>query len=183
MRDFAGRLRLVLLATLAAVLAMLLGTGTASASALPAAETCVGVSTLASPEVVGVAEHIAAGQHWVRGPSQLRLVSGHCVAAEATADSGTGLLPRLGSVNWADDTGAISLGGRFTDDQDALIQLGKQAKQLGGLPQDEAEILAEWADELGLTGHGPALHPGRPGFGGTTVHINIGPIKHIPVLP
>ena len=78
-----GRWAGLLLAALVAVLAMLFGAGTASASGLPAAETRVGVSTLAAPEVVGVHECITAGQHWVRGPSQLRLVSGHCVAAEA----------------------------------------------------------------------------------------------------
>ena len=77
-----ARWRVLLLAALAAVLALVLPAGTVSANGLTAAQTRVGVSTLAAPDVVGVAEHIAAGQHWVRGPSQLRLVSGHCVAAE-----------------------------------------------------------------------------------------------------
>jgi hypothetical protein len=43
--------------------------------------------------IVGVAEHIAAGQHLGRAPSQLRLVSGHCVAAEAALTT-----PRVGSA-------------------------------------------------------------------------------------
>lgn len=94
-----------------------------------------------------------------------------------------GLLARIKAFNWQDDTGAISIGSRYTDDQDALIQLAKQAKRRGGVSMDEANTLADWADELGLPGHGPAIHPGRPGFGGTTIHINIGPIKHIRVIP
>jgi len=75
--------RVVLLAALAAILAVLLPAGTASASGLPAAETRVGAISPTVSHVVGVAEHIAAGQHWVRGPSQLRPVVGNCVAAEA----------------------------------------------------------------------------------------------------
>jgi RHS repeat-associated protein len=76
-----------------------------------------------------------------------------------------------------------SAGQPFDQDQQALIQLAKEAKQLGGLDQQEAEILSDWADEYGLSGHGPAVHPGRSGFGGTVPHINVGPIKHIPVMP
>ena len=62
---------------------MLLPAGTASASGLPAAQTRVGAIHPTVSTIVGVAEHIAAGQRRVRAPSQLRLVSGHCVAAEA----------------------------------------------------------------------------------------------------
>ena len=54
---------------------------------------------------------------------------------------------------------------------------------MGGLSEEDGEALADWADEYGLSGHGPAAHPGRPGFGGQVPHINIGPIKHIPVIP
>jgi hypothetical protein len=71
----------------------------------------------------------------------------------------------------------------YSEDQNALIKLAKLAKQKGGTSMDDANALADWADELGLPGHGPAVHPGRSGFGGTTVHINIGPVKHIPVIP
>jgi len=63
--------------------ALLFGAGTASAAALPAAETRVGAITPTVTTVVGVAEHIAAGQHRVRAPSQSQIVSGNCVAAEA----------------------------------------------------------------------------------------------------
>ena len=78
-----ARWRVLLLAALAAVLALVLPAGAASASGLPAAETRVGVISPTVSTVVGVAEHIAAGQRRSRAPSQLRLVSGHCVAAEA----------------------------------------------------------------------------------------------------
>ena len=81
-RTFSRRWAVLLLAVLAAVLALVLPASTASANGLSAAQTRVGVSTLAAPDVVGVAEHIAAGQRRSRAPSQLRLVSGHCVAAE-----------------------------------------------------------------------------------------------------
>ena len=73
----------LLLAALVAVLAMVLPAGTASASGVPAAQTRVGAIHPTVSTVVGVAEHIAAGQRRSRAPSQLRLVSGHCVAAEA----------------------------------------------------------------------------------------------------
>lgn len=76
------RWRVLLLAALTALLALLFGAGTASAAALPAAETRVGAITPAVSHVVGVAEHIAAGQHQVRAPSQSQIVVGHCVAAE-----------------------------------------------------------------------------------------------------
>jgi Pretoxin HINT domain len=75
------------------------------------------------------------------------------------------------------------VGQPFDDDQRALIQLAKELRQIGGVSQEDGETLSDWADEYDLDGHGPAVHPGRPGFGGNTPHINIGPIKHIPVIP
>lgn len=70
-------------------------------------------------------------------------------------------------VEWADERGALTLGGpRHTADQEALIELAKAAKKRGGVTMEEGGVLADWADELGLTGHGPAIHPGRGGFGG-----------------
>lgn len=74
--------RVLLLAALTAVLALLLPAAPASAAPLPAAETRFGASTLATPDVVGVHECITAGQRPVRGPSQLQIVVGNCVAAE-----------------------------------------------------------------------------------------------------
>jgi len=78
-----GALAGVLLAALVALAALLFGAATASASGLPAAETRVGAISPAVTNIVGVAEHIAAGQHQGRAPSQPQIVSGHCVAAEA----------------------------------------------------------------------------------------------------
>lgn len=82
----------------------------------------------------------------------------------------------------ADEAGAASFGARFSSDQSALIQLAKEAKRLGGLSPDDARVLLQWADELGLRSHGIMTHGGRAGFGGTVPHININPVRHIPIL-
>ena len=118
--SYAGRRsRLALLvAFLAMVLGMLLPLGTASASGLPAAQTRVGVSHPAVVHIVGIAEHIAAGQRPVRAPSQLQIVSGHCVAAEDVGLSARGFRPAPGTrvrpdgvpENWR-ITGTDSRGG------------------------------------------------------------------------
>jgi RHS repeat-associated protein len=74
----------------------------------------------------------------------------------------------------------------FTPDQDAVIQLAKEGKQLGGLSADEGQALRELADEQGLP-YRPGLsepyetHPGRPY--GKIPHIHVGPVSHIPILP
>jgi Pretoxin HINT domain len=74
-------------------------------------------------------------------------------------------------------------GKRFDENQQNVISFAQAAEKVGKVSQEDGEILTDWADEYGLGGHGPAVHPGRPGFGGSTLHINIGPIKHIPVIP
>lgn len=66
---------------LIAALVALLPASAASATPLPAAETRVGAFHHAETQVIGVAQHIAAGQHRVRGPSQLQIASGNCLAA------------------------------------------------------------------------------------------------------
>lgn len=67
----------------------------------------------------------------------------------------------------------------FTADQDALLQLAKEARKLGGVSEDAANTLLEWAKELGLrTSEGIEMHPGR-NF--NIPHIRIGPVNHIPV--
>jgi hypothetical protein len=68
---------------------------------------------------------------------------------------------------------------RFTPDQQALVDLAKQAQNVGGVTPEQAQILQEWADEVGLDFRGPEVHPGRP-FG-QYPHIHVGPINHIPV--
>ena len=81
LRDARRGWRLLLLA-LTVVLGLLLPASPASAAALPAAETRVGASSPATAVAVGIHECITAGQHWVRGPSQLQVVVGNCVAAK-----------------------------------------------------------------------------------------------------
>ena len=83
------------LAALVAVLAVLLPAGMASASGSPAAETRVGAIHPTTSTVVGVHECISAGQRPVRGPSQLQVVVGHCVAAE---QGGTLCMPKTSST-------------------------------------------------------------------------------------
>jgi RHS repeat-associated protein len=68
---------------------------------------------------------------------------------------------------------------RFTEDQQALVALAKEAKQKGGLALDEAKALGQWAKEHGLPFRGPEVHPNRP-FG-KIPHIHVGPVDHIPV--
>ncbi len=68
----------------------------------------------------------------------------------------------------------------FDGDQDAAIQLAKDAKRQGGLSPDEAEALVEIGKEVGLPARGPESHPGRK-FG-SQPHIHVGPINHIPVI-
>jgi hypothetical protein len=57
--------------------------GPASASTPSAAGTAVGVIHPQTIFIVGVHHSITAGQRRVRGPSQLQVAVGHCVAAEA----------------------------------------------------------------------------------------------------
>ena len=106
-RPLSARLRLVLVAVLTAMAALLSPALHASASGLPAAETRVGAIGPTVTTVVGVAEHIAAGQRRSRAPSQLQLVSGHCVAAEAGAGETTTLYRAVGQGE-ADDIAAVS---------------------------------------------------------------------------
>ncbi|MFZ2165674.1 MAG: Hint domain-containing protein [Propionibacteriaceae bacterium] len=73
----------LLLAALAAVLGVLLGAMTASATTLSAAETRVGASTVPTPAVVGVDQAVWASQHQVDGPPLAGLVVATGVAAKA----------------------------------------------------------------------------------------------------
>jgi RHS repeat-associated protein len=67
-----------------------------------------------------------------------------------------------------------------TADQDAAIQLAKEAKRKGGLSPAEAEALLDLAKEAGVEPvRGPETHPDRPQ--GKDPHIHVGPVDHIPV--
>ena len=69
---------------------------------------------------------------------------------------------------------------RHTPDQEAVIELAQDAKKKGGMSQDEAKQLVEWAKEYGVKpARGPEAHPGR-NFKGT--HVHVGPVSHVPVL-
>ncbi len=71
-----------------------------------------------------------------------------------------------------------SKGLRFGPDQDAVIQLAKQAKRTGGVTEEEAKTLLDWAKEYGVK---PAQnHIGSDHWVGGD-HIRVGPINHIPV--
>ncbi len=132
-----ARLRALLLAALAALAALLSGAGTASAAALPAAETRVGAITPAITHIVGVAEHIAAGQRPVRGPSQLQIVVGHCVAAEAGASGATrvfwtgGEAAETAATKYAVENGGETIG------QTAVGRAAQAATR--GLPWEQVE--------------------------------------------
>lgn len=75
---------------------------------------------------------------------------------------------------------AASVGRRFGPDQEALIQLAKEAKRTGATPE-QAKTLIEWAKEYGVK---PALDHTSPAYAahwGGRPHIRIGPKNHIPV--
>jgi len=67
---------------------------------------------------------------------------------------------------------------RFDDNQQAVLDLAREYKK--GISLPEAEILVEWAEEYGISSHGPAVHLGRPGIWGSTLHIKI-KNYHIPI--
>ena len=68
---------------------------------------------------------------------------------------------------------------RNTPDEDALIQIAKDARNRGGVTPEQADILKDWGKEFGVPVRGPEVHPGRP-FG-KDPHIHVGPVDHIPV--
>ena len=127
-QPLSARLRLVLLTVLTALAALLSPAAAASASGLPATETRVGASHPAVVRIVGVAEHIAAGQHLGRAPSQLRLVSGHCVAAEA--GTGGAAAVRLGQAGENAVRGAYDIGPKFT------AEIGGRTRIFDGLSNE-----------------------------------------------
>ena len=145
------------------VLGMLLPLGTASASGLPAAQTCVGVSHPAVVHIVGIAEHIAAGQRPVRAPSQLQIVSGHCVAAEAGAgaeNAANGL--RLGQqlARESADSAFTSSGGLQQEviDGSTRITPGSNINNPGVIKQltSDGSDIADWGKYTSRTFQSPS---------------------------
>lgn len=74
-----------------------------------------------------------------------------------------------------------SAGVRNTPDQDAVIQLAKEAKAKGRISSNDAQTLLDWADEYNVPHHGPEAHPHRPEPSSQTPHIHIGKTGHITI--
>lgn len=79
------RVVLVMTAVFAALLALLLPTGTTAAVALPVDESRPGIASPSTLAVVSVAQHIAAGQQLKRAPTRLKLAVGDPSPADTTA--------------------------------------------------------------------------------------------------
>lgn len=72
-------------------------------------------------------------------------------------------------------------GKRFTEDQQAVIDLAKETKKAGGITKANGEILVGWAQEYGIDAHMPMVHSGRSGIWSYTEHINVFNM-HIPII-
>ena len=70
---------------------------------------------------------------------------------------------------------------KFTENQQAVIELAKEAKKAGGISRQDARTLVSWAEEYGLNNHGIMKHPNRSGIWGYIDHIKIANI-HIPII-
>ncbi|MBO4863521.1 MAG: hypothetical protein J5517_04105 [Eubacterium sp.] len=76
----------------------------------------------------------------------------------------------------------IDFSKRNTPDQDALIQLSKEAKKYGGTTYEDATILIDWAKEYKVDYHDIEMHPNRPGAASNVPHFHIGKTGHIPII-
>jgi len=82
----------------------------------------------------------------------------------------------------ADDAaGASGNDKRYTPDQQAVIDLAKEAKANGGVTLDDTNTLLDWAYEYGVLAHGPEIHPSRTGKASNILHFHIGRTGHIPI--
>ena len=103
-------------------------------------------------------------------------------AASTTAKTAgkSGSSVKLNLQLFASDT--ASAGKRFSPDQQALVELAKDAKRAGGVSRKDANILMDWANEYDLPGsHGPEIHAGRPGPASNVWHVHVGPVGHLPI--
>ena len=55
-------------------------------------------------------------------------------------------------------------GEQFDENQSALLKLAKENKN--GVTLSDAKILIDWANEYGISNHGPQIHVGRSGIWG-----------------
>ena len=67
----------------------------------------------------------------------------------------------------------------FNPNQQAVLSLAKEYRN--GLPLSSAQTLVDWANEYGISNHGPMTHTQRGGIWSTTTHINIRNL-HIPIV-
>ncbi len=187
-----ARWQVVLLAALTVVLGLLLPAAPASAATLPATETRVGVFHPAGTVAVGVHECISAGQRPVRGPSQLQIVVGNCVAAEAgsavkpsfiaSADGVVVPTSRSRLVGGFDDAGLPSVptrspGTQYTLPDGSLVRVME--------PSGQAPLRASFTDSLRnainpFTGKQPQPPPGVSGAAWRQLmrnltHVELGP--------
>lgn len=104
-----------------------------------------------------------------------------------------GLTPAMESLSYQASQGLATLATQATNsfnavlanqrndaDQEALVDLAKEAKKKGGVSEDEAQTLLDWGNEYNVPSRGPEVHPNRP-F--NVPHIHVGPVGHIPVIP
>ena len=86
------------------------------------------------------------------------------------------------AANATDDAaGASGNDKRYTPDQQAVIDLAKEAKANGGVTLDDTNTLLDWAYEYGVPAHGPEIHPSRTGEASNILHFHIGRTGHIPI--
>jgi RHS repeat-associated protein len=98
----------------------------------------------------------------------------------ALANAVLGTLNALEAENGGDESATANCSPRRNKpDQEAAIELAKEAKNKGGLAADEAEALVELGNSVGVPSRGPEAHPNRPQ--GKSPHIHVGPVGHIPV--
>jgi hypothetical protein len=75
---------------------------------------------------------------------------------------------------------AVFANQRNDENQEALVDLAKEAKKKGGVSEDDALTLVDWGKEYNVPSRGPETHTDRP-F--NKPHIHVGPVGHIPVIP
>lgn len=74
---------------------------------------------------------------------------------------------------------------RNTPDQNAVLELAKEAKRNGGVDLEDAKTIMEWAKEYDVPFHGPEQHPDRPQLSSQNWHFHIGNSSktgHIPII-
>jgi hypothetical protein len=88
------------------------------------------------------------------------------------------------AANYMDDVarGVGKVGVPNTPNQQAVIDLAKEAKKAGGVTAKDANTLMQWADEYNIYNHGPEIHPNRPGAASNILHFHIGKQGHIPIV-